>query len=159
MPVIRIVVLSARIPDPQRGVAKFHRVLRRGGRTAVSVSTVPERSYNTRINLAVARYLPSLAKAAARVFALGNEMKLKSLFEDAHFRDVEITLQARVFTLPSFDTYFEPIERGAGSAGQAFTSLPAAARRAVREELRRELGDTGGPIELKVEYSFASGRR
>ncbi|MBR0705905.1 hypothetical protein [Bradyrhizobium liaoningense] len=80
MPVTRIVVLSARIADPQRGVAEFHRVLRRGGRTAVSVSTVPERSYNTRINHAVARYLPSLAEAAARVFALGDEMKLRSLF-------------------------------------------------------------------------------
>ncbi|MBR0705904.1 hypothetical protein [Bradyrhizobium liaoningense] len=72
---------------------------------------------------------------------------------------MEITLQARVFTLPSFDTYFEPVERGAGSAGQAFIFLPAAARRAVREKLRRELGDAGGPIELEVEYGFASGRR
>ncbi|MHC2619745.1 phosphatidylserine/phosphatidylglycerophosphate/cardiolipin synthase-like enzyme [Bradyrhizobium huanghuaihaiense] len=42
----------------------------RGERAAVSVNTAPERSYNTRLNLAVARYLPSLAEAAVRVFAL-----------------------------------------------------------------------------------------
>ena len=32
-------------------------------------------------------------------------------------------------------------------------------RRAVREEVRRDLGDTGGPIEIEVEYRFGSGRR
>jgi ubiquinone/menaquinone biosynthesis C-methylase UbiE len=146
-------------PNPQRGLAEFHRVLRAGGCAAVSVNTVPERSYNTRINLAIARYLPSLADAAARVFSLGNEMKLRSLFEGANFREVEIATQTKVFTLPSFDNYFEPIERGAGSPGQAFVSLPEAVRRAVREEIRLDLGDTGGPIEVEVEYRFASGRR
>lgn len=146
-------------PEPQRGLAEFHRVLRRGGRAAVSVNTVPGRSYNTRINLAISRYLPSLAEAAARVFSLGDEMKLRSLFEAAEFRDVEITTQTRVFTLPSFDAYFAPFEQGAGSPGQAFISLPEAARRAVRDELRRDLGDTGGAIEVEVEYRFASGQR
>jgi len=29
----------------------------------------------------------------------------------------------------------------------------------VREELRLDLGDAGGPIEVEVEYRFASGRR
>ena len=107
-------------PDPQRGLAEFHRVLRSGGRAAVSVNTVPERSYNTRINLAIARYVPSLAEAAARVFSLGDEMKLKSLFEAANFRDVEITTEIHRFVLPSFEAYFEPFEQGAGSPGQAF---------------------------------------
>jgi hypothetical protein len=120
---------------------------------------VPERSYNTRINLAIARFLPSLAEAAARVFSLGDETKLRSLFKAANFRDVGISTETRTFTLPSFDTYFEPIEQGAGSPGQAFISLPEAARRSVREELRRELGDTGGPIEVEVEYRLASGQR
>lgn len=146
-------------PDPQRGLAEFHRVLRRGGRAAVSVNTVPERSYNTRINLAISRYLPSLAEAATRVFSLGDELKLRSLFEAADFRDVEITTHTRVFTLPSFDAYFAPFAQGAGSPGQAFISLPEAARRAVRDELRRDLGDTGGAIEVEVEYRFASGQR
>jgi ubiquinone/menaquinone biosynthesis C-methylase UbiE len=146
-------------PEPLRGLAEFRRVLRPGGRAAVSVNTVPERSYNTRINLAVARHVPSLAEAAGRVFSLGDETKLRSLFGGSDFRDVEITTETHRFALPSFDAYFEPFEQGAGSPGQAFISLPKAARHAVREEVRRELGDTGGPIEIEVEYRFGSGRR
>jgi hypothetical protein len=126
---------------------------------AASVNTVPERSYNSRINLAIARYLPSLAEAAARVFSLGDETKLRSLFEAANFRDVEITTETKSFTLPSFGAYCAPIEQGAGSRGQAFVSLPDAARRAVREEVRRDLRNTGGPIEIEVEYRFGGGRR
>jgi ubiquinone/menaquinone biosynthesis C-methylase UbiE len=146
-------------PDPPRGLAEFHRVLRPDGRAAVSVNTVPERSYNTRINLAIARYVPSLAEAAARVFSLGDEKKLRSLFEAAAFRDVEISREIHRFALPSFDAYFKPFEQGAGSPGQAFVSLSEDARHAVREEVRRDFGDTGGPIEIEVEYRFGSGRR
>ena len=120
---------------------------------------MPERSYNTRINLAIARHVPSLAEAAARVFSLGDEMKLRSLFAASDFRDVEITTETHRFSLPSFDAYFEPIEQGAGSSGQAFVSLSEEARHSVREEVRRDLGDKGGPIEVEVEYRFGSGRR
>ena len=67
------------------------------------MNTVPERSYNTRINITIARHAPSLAAATASVSSLGDEMKLRSLLEAADFRDVEVTNEAHRFVLPSFD--------------------------------------------------------
>ena len=55
---------------------------------------------------------------SARVFSLGDEAKLNSLFEAGDFRDVEITTERHRFVLPPFDAYFEPFEQGAGSPGQ-----------------------------------------
>jgi hypothetical protein len=72
---------------------------------------------------------------------------------------VETTTEAQRFVLPSFEAYFEPFEQGGASSGQAYLMLPEAERRAVREEVRRNLGDTGGPIAIEVEERFASGYR
>ena len=146
-------------PDPGRALAGFHRVTRAGGCAAVSVLTAAERSYNGRINVILARYLPNLAQAIARTFALGDAEKLLGLFTDAGFRDAESRIEKHTFVLPSFDAYYGPFEHGGGSTGQALMALPDATRRAVRDEMRRALGDDGGPVSIEVEIRIASGRK
>ncbi len=146
-------------PDPVRGLKEFRRVLRPGGRAAVSVNTVVERSYNHQINVAISRYVPSLAEAVIRTFALAEASRLQLLFNEAGFTDFETDTVSHTFVLPSSDAYYGPFERGGASTGQALTALPNELRRAVREEVRRGLADTGGPVEVEAEYRIASGRR
>jgi hypothetical protein len=61
--------------------------------------------------------------------------------------------------LPSFDVYYGPFECGGAFTGQALATLPEEIRRAVREEVRRDLADNGGPIEAEAEYRIASARK
>ncbi len=107
----------------------------------------------------MARYVPSLEPAASRLFSLGDEMRLRMLFEAAGFQDVEVSTESHHFPVRSFETYFEQFEQGWGSPGQTYLSLPEETRRAVREDVRRDIGDTGGPIEIEVEFRFTSGRK
>jgi ubiquinone/menaquinone biosynthesis C-methylase UbiE len=145
-------------PDPARGLAEFHRVLRPGEYAAVSVTTVPERSYNMRINTIIAQHVPSQAAAADRLFSLG-EARLRSLFATAGFRNVEMITKNHHFGVASFDEYFDHVERGWGSSGLLYVALPEDTKRAVREDVRRDVGDRGGPLEIEVEFRFASGQK
>src|ERR1700675_358481 len=146
-------------PDPVRGLSEFRRVLRTGGRVAVSVNTVVERPYTHQIKEIIARHTPSLAAAVARTFALGEESRLRSLFDQAGLADFETDTVKHTFVLPSFDAYYGPFERGGASTGQALAGVPEEVRRAVREEVPPGPADRGGPVQAEAEYRIASARR
>jgi hypothetical protein len=99
-------------------------VLRPGGRAAVSVNTVVERSYNHQINVVIGRYAPSLAEAVTRTFALGEASRLQLLFSEAGFVDIETHTVKHTFVLPSFDAYYGPFERGGAPLARRWPRSP-----------------------------------
>jgi SAM-dependent methyltransferase len=106
----------------------------------------------------IARHVPSQAAAADRLFSLG-EARLRALFATAGLQNVEMTTKSHRFGVPSFDEYSDHVERGWGSSGLLYVALPEDTKRKVRDDVRRHVGDHGGPLEIEVEFRFASGQK
>jgi ubiquinone/menaquinone biosynthesis C-methylase UbiE len=148
------------LPDPARGLAEFRRVLRPEGRVAVSVFTRGDRALvGDLVRAAIARRDPAKASEAAHFYSAGEERRLRGLFEGAGLREVETAVETLRFAYADFADFFGGVERGEGAMGQEYTALPEDVRRAIREEVRREVGAAGGRIEVEVEVRIASGRR
>jgi ubiquinone/menaquinone biosynthesis C-methylase UbiE len=147
-------------PDPAWGLAEASRVLRPGGRLAVSVFTRGDRALvGGLVRTAIARRDPAKAAEAAHFYAAGEERRLRGLFEAAGLREVKTAVETLRFAYADFADFFGGVERGEGAMGQEYTALPAEVRRAIREEVQRDVGDAGGPVEVEVEVRIASGRR
>ena len=145
--------------DPARSLAEMRRVLRPNGWLCVSVNTSPASALLSRLLILIDRHMPPAHERRGPAFFDGSEHNLLNLFKDAGFEHVETLTETRRLPFPLFDAYFGGVEQGAGNVGQEYLALPAHVRQAVREDARRLVGDTGGPIEIEVTTSFASGRR
>ena len=147
--------------NPARGLSEFHRVLRNGGWTAVSVSTTPERSLFARIGAVIAHHAPDRADRLNRFFSIPTAEHLRSLMGGAGFREVEVQAESRGVEFASFDAYFSGIERGATLSGQEFVQLSPNLQRRVRDEVRESLGapEGGERFVIEMEVLIGSGRR
>lgn len=146
-------------PDPLRGLAEMRRVLRAGGRVAVSVNTAPETALVSRILPIMDRLSPPVTARSGPNSFDGSEQHMRRLLTAAGFQDVATSTNRWRLPFASFDAYFGGIEQGAGNVGQEYLALPETAQKVVREETRALVGDTGGAIEIEITITFASGKR
>jgi ubiquinone/menaquinone biosynthesis C-methylase UbiE len=146
-------------PDPLRGISEMRRVVRSGGTVSVSVNTAPSTALVSRILPIIDRLVATPAKRSGPNSFDGSEARLGALFTSGGLKDVETLTETRRLHFASFDAYFGGIEQGAGNVGQEYLALPDNIRRAVRDETRVLVGDKGGPIDVDITITFASGRR
>jgi ubiquinone/menaquinone biosynthesis C-methylase UbiE len=147
-------------PDPARGLAGFRRVLKPGGRLAVSVWSAPERvPFVGMLLQTLAAHVPAQARAIMAGCSLGDPGLLRDLLAGAGFSRVEVTGEIRQIAFESFEDYWEPIAAGGGRAGVVYGGLPEAGKRAVEEEVRRRLArfESGGRLVMEAEMLVASG--
>jgi SAM-dependent methyltransferase len=149
-------------PNPVQSLSEFHRVLRTGGRAAVSVtSAIPARTLYNRVSLAIARQAPAKREAIHRLFTLGDPLRFGAAFERCGFVDIEIVTESERVRFSSFQDYFAPVEEGAGMTGQAYVALDPDQREAVREEVFADVIGSGPnrPFAIDMEVLIASGRK
>jgi ubiquinone/menaquinone biosynthesis C-methylase UbiE len=148
-------------PDPARGLEQFHRVLRPGQRAALCVISTPARAPMWgALADALSVHLPDQRGMLYLSFALSDVVRLEQLMTRAGFRNVSVRRETRTDGFDSFDDYWNPIEKGAGSLPQAYRALPEPSRHAVRDQVRRRLAgfETDGRLIMSVEMLIASGR-
>jgi ubiquinone/menaquinone biosynthesis C-methylase UbiE len=127
-------------PDPARGLAEFHRVLKLGCCAALCVISTPDRAPMWgAVADALNRLAPEQRDLLYLSFALADANRLEHMLTSAGFREVRVEPVQREDTISDFEEYWDPIEAGMGSMPQVYLTLSETDRRAVREEVRSRL--------------------
>jgi len=145
--------------DREAGVREMARVVRPGGPIAACVWDLNEMPLLRTFwdaALAVAPERAGELDDARRVgFAAAEE--LGGVWEGAGLLGVATGAMTVQADYESFDDLFVPFTGGAGHSGACFAALPPADRDRLRTDVRRRLGDPGGPFTLTARAWWARG--
>lgn len=137
-------------PDPGKAAAEIRRVLAPGGRLALSVWGVRERTPLVACALdCLARVLPPAKVARPSIFRFGEEAALAQTlagFEPPEFRRIALVLE-----FPDAATYWQAFLDLAGGAAGSLARLPADRQAALADEVARELAPYAVPSGYRLE--------
>ena len=126
------------VADPAVALASTRRVLRPGGRLALSVWGAPERNpwASMRMILVERGHMPRPEPEAPGVFNMASEERTRALLDGAGFRSVRTEEVPVRFTFRALDDYEQWVIDVAGPFAMVLPALPEDEREVLRARLR-----------------------
>jgi SAM-dependent methyltransferase len=128
--------------DPAAALRETRRVLRDGGRLAMSVWGTSEENPWASIPARLVREqarLPPPDPTAPGIFTLADPERTRSLLTDAGFEVLRMENVGLRWTFDDFDAYWRFLHDHAGAIAVTLESLPEEGRQAVREQIEQDV--------------------
>lgn len=136
--------------DPVAGVTEMARVVRRGGVVAACTWDYREGMTMLRTFFDAALALDPDAPDEGRTMEIQEAADLHRVWVEAGLGDVQTDAFVVEGEYAGFDDFWQPFTTGTGPAGAYTASLDRQRQTALRDELRRRLGDPRSPFRLSA---------
>ena len=149
-------------PDRHKGFKELHRVVRRGGRAAVSGWGGPDKFEALGLFLkAIQQAYPNLPRPSSPppVFSLADIARFKREMEDAGFKNVVVEYVTRELTLNSFEDMWSMLTVGAPPVKVLFDKVGPEGQSRIQEALAEIIQNRfgNGRITISNTATFGSG--
>ena len=146
------------VSDQAAAAGELRRVVRDGGSAAACVWDFGGGMQMLRLFWEAARTAVPSAPDEASTLRFGRDGEIGSLFREAGLRDVVTGALTVEVGYEGFEDLWRGFLAGSGPAGSLCVSLEPEPQEALREELRRRVGDPRGPFSLTARAWYAVGR-